>query len=174
VSISDQQLLLPATLGRASNSFCPRHLGVQATPSARDTWACKLACGCAAHELEPFCCYWFEQGHAQHAGVEALSYLTRNGLVCMLTRSATLYLPSSSMAVTGTLWLQQLHVPLLQRIALPYPPLMDVLAKYRHVRFTALRHGSWKAYTHRCMHAVVCVAWCKQAYSHASPSFHPA
>jgi hypothetical protein len=86
-----------------------------ATPSAHDTWTCKLAYGCAAYEPEPFCCYWFEQGHAQHAGVEALSYLTRNGLVCMLTRSAILYLPSSSMVVTGTLWLQQLHVLLLQR-----------------------------------------------------------
>jgi hypothetical protein len=35
---------------------------------------------------------------------------------------------------------------------------------------TTACHGSWKTCTYRCMHTVVCVAWCKQAYSHASPS----
>jgi hypothetical protein len=34
---------------------------------------------------------------------------------------------------------------------------------------TTVCHGSWKACTHRCMHAVLRVALCKQVYSHASP-----
>jgi hypothetical protein len=144
----DQQLLLPATLGRAS-------LLVDARPMSLSH---SVATGLNKTMLSM-------------PRVEALSYLTRNRLACMLTRAATLYLPSSSIALSGYSNCTSLCCSAsFCLMYFSYPPLMDVLAKYRHVRFTALHHGSWKARTHRCMHAVVCPAWCKQVYYHGSPS----